>query len=106
MTIETAGLALSADAMHALGKGVPQVVEQSIRAGEKTPSLLDGAEMMRIGARLAAGLDEGAQSMTCISVTLVSQDDEEAASRSEEARHAYQAALEVGHEEEHVQRQA
>jgi hypothetical protein len=106
MTIQAARLALSADMVHALGKGMPQALEQSIRAGEKTPSLHDRAEMMRIGARLAACLDEGAQRMTCIAIALVGQDDEEPASRSEKARHANQAALEVGDEEEHVQRQA
>src|SRR5271155_2641222 len=105
MTIEAARLALGADAVHALGKGMAQAVEQIIRAGEKTPSLHDRAEMMRIGASLAAGLDEGAQRMTCVAIALVGQDDEEPASRSEEARHAHQAALEVGDEEEHVQRQ-
>src|SRR3984957_13345283 len=92
MTIKAARLALGADAVHALGKGTPQAVEQSIRASEKAPSLNDRAKMMRIGARLAAGLDEGAQRMTCIAIALVGQDDEETSFRSEEARHAHQAA--------------
>jgi hypothetical protein len=49
----------------------PQPVEQSIRAGEKTPSLHDRAEMMLVCARLATGLDEGAQRMTRVAIALV-----------------------------------
>src|SRR6516162_1867478 len=106
MTVKTARLALGADAVRAVGKGTPQAVEQSVRAREQTPSLHDRAEMMRIGVRLAAGLDEGAQRVTCIAIALVGEDDEQSAARREETRHANQTALEVGDEEEHVQRQA
>jgi hypothetical protein len=58
MTIKAARLAPGDDAGHALGKGTPQPVEQSIHAGEKTPSLDDRAEMMLVSARLATSLDE------------------------------------------------
>src|SRR5580658_1527270 len=104
MTIEAARLALSADAVYPLGKRMPQAVEQSIRAGEKTPSLHDRSEMMRVGACFAAGLDECTQRMTRISIAFIGQDDEEPASRSEKTRHTHQAALEVGDEEKHVHR--
>jgi hypothetical protein len=106
MTIEATRLALEVDPVHTLGKGMPQTVEQSICIGEKAPSFSDRLEMVGIRAGLAAGLDEGAQGMTCITIALIGQDNEEATFRSEEARHAHHAALKVGDEEEHVQRQA
>jgi hypothetical protein len=59
---------------------------------------------MRVCSRLAAGLDVSAQRMTFIAIALVGQDDKEAASRSEEPRHAYEAALEVGDLVERMQR--
>lgn len=94
--------------MLAIGQRPPQTIGHVTdvrRVAEESASRVDGGQMMHVGAGLTAGRDEGTQRVAGIPVAFVGKNNEERAAGREKTSHASHAALEVGDEEKHLQRQ-